>query len=603
MAYAFEKIMNQMDKDKANIFGDQQQQGGGGQQQAPQGTQGEVKTNIEGDISSGSGGTPRSYATPTQQNAGAQRAYEAAQKQPKAQGGMPAMSQTSANLTTADTKLQEEANKYVETGKADQNYSIPDADVEAAIGGDVDKRSKVATTISQTTPKPVKAWAPQTDYTVEDIENFKSTPGITGYLRSQYGPGYTAGQSVFDTGVIRSDPQFYETLRNLEGRQQDLTKKAAGYANQDTGVEATVAKAGKENLTTAQTAIKKFLTDQKAIIEGTQTKELEGFQGDVKAMNEDPAKRAVFVTEALKNPDIAKRIEEVKRERPDLAKYLTPEVMAAFGIDPTQFLKVTDPTGVTADSFYDDKEATRFNAIMGLLGQGGAAKVAGTRPGSVGSFGTEDYIKSILRGAEGKNTAADVEAMNKIQRIMEKLQATQGKYSTPVDPKIFANAAAGQVGREIEGNPNVDPNMIDINKFWKTAGSDNPLDFLSPEEAEILNAQYEELMDPTRVGAGRLYNVPNYSWDDAGYREALRQAVLAQKAGMPGPAPGPQQGPTRTRAQEDKETDPTKVLEEAERIYRETGGGTFIPQGVEFEKRRRQDLGTGIKDASKYVGR
>ena len=595
MAYAFEKIMNQMDKDKANIFGDQQQ-GGGGQQQAPQGTQGEVKSSIEGDISSGSGGTPRSYATPTQQNAGAQRAYEAAQKQPKAQGVMPAMSQTSANLTSADTKLQEEANKYVETGKTDQNYSIPDTDVEAAIGGDLEKRSKVATTISQTTPKPVKAWAPQTDYNIEDIENFKSTPGITGYLRSQYGPGYTAGQSVFDTGVIRSDPQFYETLRNLEGRQQDLTKKAAGYADQDTGVEATVAKAGKENLTTAQTAIKKYLADQKAIIEGDQTKELEGFQADVKGMTEDPAKRTAFVTEALKNPEINKRIEQVKRERPDLAKYLTPEVMAAFGIDPTQFLKVTDPTGVTADNFYDDKEATRFNAIMGLLGQGGAAKVAGARPGNVASFGTDDYLKSVFTGAEGKNTAADIEARDKIKRIMDKLYETQGRYSTPVDPRVWANSAAGQVEREM-GGTYIDPNTVDINQFFKTAGSDNPLDFVSPEEAEILNAQYDELMDPTRVGAGRLYNVPSYSWDDAGYREALRQAILAQRAGMPGPAAGPTQGPTRTRAQEDRETSPDKVIDKI--INTRDNLGREIS---DFDKQRQEDLKTGINDASRVVG-
>jgi len=599
MAYAFEKIMNQMENNKTNIFGGQQQQG---EAQPTQGTQGEVKSSIEGDISSGSGGSPKSFATPQQQNAGAQRAYEAAQKQPKAQGVMPAMSQTSANLTAADTKLQEEADKYVTTGKADQTYDIPDADVEAAIGGDADKRSKVATTISQTTPKPVKTWAPQTDYNIEDIENFKSTPGISGYLRSQYGPSYSAGQAVFDTGVLRSDPQFYDTLRNLEGRQQDLTKKAAGYANPDTGVEATVAKAGKENLTTAQTAIKKYLADQKAIIEGAQTKELEGFQGDVKAMSEDPAKRAAFVAESLKNPEISKRIEQVKRERPDLAKYLTPEVMAAFGIDPTQFLKVTDPTGVTADNFYDDKEATRFNAIMGLLGQGGAAKVAGTRPGSVGTFGTDDYLKSVFQGAEGKNTAADTAAKEQIKKIMDKLYETQGRYSTPVDPRVWANSAAGQVEREM-GGTYVDPNTVDINQFFKTTGSDNPLDFISPEEAEILNAQYDELMSPTRVGAGRLYNTPSYSWDDAGYREALRQAILSQRAGMPGPAPGPEQGPTRTRAQEDKETDTRKALEEAERIYRETGGGTFIPQGVEFEKRRRQDLQTGLKDASKYVGR
>lgn len=600
MAYAFEKIMNQMDKEKANIFGDQQQ-GGGGQNQAPQGTQGEVKSSIEGDISSGSGGTPRSYATPTQQNAGAQRAYEAAQKQPKAQGVMPAMSQTSANLTSADTKLQEEANKYVETGKTEQNYSIPDTDVEAAIGGDLNKRSKVATTISQAAPKPVKAWAPQTDYNIEDIENFKSTPGIAGYLRSQYGPSYTAGQSVFDTGVIRSDPQFYDTLRNLEGRQQDLTKKAAGFANQDTGVEATVAKAGKENLTAAQTAIKKYLAEQKAIIEGDQTKELEGFQADVKGMTEDPAKRTAFVNEALKNPDINKRIEQVKIERPDLAKYLTPEVMAAFGIDPTQFLKVTDPTSVTADSFYDDKEATRFNAIMGLLGQGGASKVAGTRPGSVGSFGTEDYLKSIFQAAEGANTSADVAAQGNINAILDRLLKTQGQYQTQVDPRTFANSAAGNVGREM--GQDIDPNLVDINQYFRTNNSDNPYDFLSPEDAEALNTNYEELMNPERFGAGRLYNQPNYTWDDAGYREALRQAILAQRAGMPGPTPGPEQGPTRTRAIEDRETDTRKALEEAERIYRETGGGTFIPQGVEFEKRRRQDLETGIKDASKYVGR
>jgi len=536
MAYAFEKIMNQMNNPKANIFGgDPNAQQGDSQVQSTQGTQGEVKSSIEGDISSGSGGSPKSFATPQQQNAGAQRAYEAAQKQPKAQGVMPAMSQTSANLTAADTKLQEEANKYVETGKADQTYDIPDADVEAAIGGDADKRSKVATTISQAAPKPVKAWAPQTDYNIEDIENFKSTPGISGYLRSQYGPSYSAGQAVFDTGVLRSDPQFYETLRNLEGRQQDLTKKATGYADQDTGVQAQVAKAGKENLTTAQTAIKKFLNDQKAIIEGAQTKELEGFQGDVKAMSEDPARRAAFVDESLKNPEISKRINEVKIERPDLAKYLTPEAMAAFGIDPASFLNVSSTAGITADNFFDEKEATRFNAIMGLLGQGGAAKVAGSKPAGPASFKTEDYIKALFGKASGINEAADTKAQGRKKEIVDRIVEAMGKFNAPLpDPRTFANASAGQVGREF-GFGDIDPNMVDINQFFKDLGPGygNPEEFLTEAEAIEMNQIAEELMDPTRYRAGGKAGAQRYTWDDAGYREALRQAIRGMP-GMPG---------------------------------------------------------------------
>jgi hypothetical protein len=172
---------------------------------------------------------------------------------------------------------------------------------------------------------------------------------------------------------------------------------------------------------------------------------------------------------------------------------------------------------------------------MGLLGQGGAAKVAGSKPAGPASFKTEDYIKALFGKASGINEAADTKAQGRKKEIVDRIVEAMGKYNAPLpDPRTFANASAGQVGREF-GRGDIDPNMIDINQFFKDLGPGygNPEEFLTEAEAIEMNQIAEELMDPTRYRAGGKAGAQRYTWDDAGYREALRQAIRGMP-GMPG---------------------------------------------------------------------
>jgi len=590
MAYAFEKIMNQIgDNDKANIFGGEPgQQNGGQQQNFAAGTGGQTKTTTDGDVSSGGGAggsvQKSSFVAQSPQNTGAQRAYEAAKAQPS--GSFAPMSQVSEKLGKAQTDLQDEANAYVKAGKDKQVYSIPNADIEKAISGDETARGAVSKTLSQTLPAPIEKFEPKTDYNLEEIETFKSTPGVARYLRSEYGPGYTAGQAMFDTGRLQSSPEYYNTLRSLEGRQQDLTKQAKALGAADTGVEAQVRKAGEENLTTAQKAIKKFLEDQQGALTTANQGELTTYLSDLEKLKGNP--NAVGQT-SLASSDASKRIQQVIKERPDLAKYLTPEVMATFGIDPGKFVNFADTTGLTADSFYNADEAKRFNSIMSLLGTGGAAKAAGILPASQSSFDTEKYLGNVFGAAEAKNTAADEAARAKIKSIEDKLAGLLNSQNTVPSANTYAIPEFWNAAKVAGYQGDFDPTLVDPNQYFKVDPvTGNPFEYATDQDAQELNAAYEELMNPTRVQAGARMGRPNFQWDSTGYKDAVMAALAARMRGEPAApqerviSPGPA----------NRETSPQRVIEAAEQGLEDIGYGTFVPQ---YKK--------AAKEGSKIVGR
>lgn len=580
MAYAFEKIMNQMgDNEKTNIFGGEPgQQGGGGSGQQQNFAAGTPKTSTDGDVSSGggSGGAVQksSFVAQSPQNAGAQRAYEAARSQPATT--LSPMSQVSQKLSQAQTALQDEANKYVQSGKESQKYDIPEADIEKAAAGDKTASAGISKTLSQTLPNPIARFEPKTDTNLEEIETFKSTPGVAGYLRSQYGPGYTAGQAMFDTQRLQSSPQFYQELRGLEGRQQDLTKQAAALGAQDTGVEAQVRAAGTANLTAAQKAIRDSLTGKKTALEGANQGELTTYLEDLAKLKANPSEVA---QKAVGASDASNRIAQVVKERPDLAKYLTPEVMATFGINPSQYVSFADPAALTADTFYDAAEAARFNQIMGLLGDGGAAKVAGAAPVQ-SSFNTDEYLKSVFGAAEGANTKADEVANAKVKAIQDKLAGLLGSQNNVPGVNTWAIPAFGSAASTLGYQGSYDPTLVDPNQFFQQDPiTTNPFDYATDQDAQELNAAYEELMNPTRIQAGNRMGRPNYRFDNEGYKDAVMAALEARMRGTPSaPINSPMQPGPRY-----PETSPNEVFQEF---------GKIVP-GIK----------KGIADAGRTVGR
>jgi hypothetical protein len=539
MAYAFEKIMNQMDQGKINVFGQQQGDSAAQANQGPSGGE-TTKTEAVGDASGGGGASaPRSNFAPdaaASRTVGAQRAFEASKTKAPVSLKTP-MSQVSQQISDASQALQDEANKYVTSQTAKQSYGIPKEDLDKAIAGDKDVGARVSSTLSKTQVDPVERFAPKTDYNIEDIEKFQSSPGIASYLRSQFGPSYTAGGAALDVGRLRAAPDFREGVQAMQAQQRALANRASELTGEK-GVESQVRETGQKALGGAQKDIREYLGKAQTDLDAANDLELQSWLKDVGALADPNSAQAQGLL-AGAQPNIQKRLDEVLAMRPELQKYMTPEAMAAFGFSPKDFIKGAQTGGITAANFYDAGEADRFNRIMGFQGTGGTAKTAGMRPQGLGDVDVEGYVNRAVGAASKRNEDADIAAQDAIKRIMG---STVGRRDTAIaNPGIKELAARARVG--LQRPEWIPEDIVDPTKFYsQNQVSGNEFDYLSPEDAAVLNQSYEELMDPRRVQGGRLYNTPAYNWDESGYQQAVRDA-LASMAGFP--APGrPASGPT-----------------------------------------------------------
>jgi hypothetical protein len=588
MAYAFDKIMSQMDN-KIDVFG-QPQQGGQNQGQVQSQSSGgsTPKTSTEGELGSGGGssgpsGGASATVSPQAGTQSSQLAFQAAQSQP--QSNFKPFRDIGDKIKANETALQEEADRYVAGEKAKQSYSVGTADIDKAVGGDADTSAKVGGLVSRKTIDPYADYK-QTDPYVADVEKFKSEPGLTGYFRSQYGPTYSRGQASFDIGRLQSDPNFYTNLRGLEGKQQDVLKKAAEFYDPEKGVQATVRKYGEEQLSAAQQAAKDYLNKLRGGIETTNQGELEAFNKKIEQLRNDPNVRAEAVRAGMADPGIQTGLQQAIAANPELGKYLTPQAIAAFGLNPADFAKIDDKT-YTAENFYDQDEANRFNRIQTMLGVGGTAKMAGLAPGAAATANdaanaaAKARIKEIMdnaaaRKAQGAERAGSINYNDIKNRSRE---ALVGKYS--------------REGRDLAGLQGVD-----IDKYFQGLPLDglNDEDFIDATQANDLNSAYEELMDPRRMNAGRFaegYNPANYTFDQVGYERALNAIGMA-----PPPAPPTFQASPMSEASGYREISPTKTLNEAGNFYKDVA---MAP--VTIAQAANEGAKKLTKSASRIVGR
>jgi len=551
MAYAFDKIMNMVDP-KIDVFGQSQPGGQGGQNQTQsQGGTGETKSTTDGDVSGGgtggttAGGASASVAPASTASMSSQAAFTAAQNQP--QSKFKPFADIGQKLKANETALQDEANTYVASQKAKQTYDIGDSDIDKAVAGDADAKAKASGLISKATINPFDKYEQKVNPYVSDLEKFKSEPGLTGYFRSLYGPGYSRGQASFDIGRLQSDPQYFSDLRGLQGTQQDLEKKAAGFFDPTTGAESQVDAYGKQNLASAKSRVGDYLSKLRGDLEGTNAGELKAYQDELEKLKTDAGYRGSKVAGGLADPGIKTSISQAIAANPELQKYLTPESIAAFGLNPADYAKLFSGE-LNADMFYDATEANRFNNINSILGVGGAGKVAGNRPGDAATFDTAGYSKAAIDRATGKNTAANEAARANIERLKGEIAARRARAQESQKgvnyDDIKSNLKNSMVGNYSRmGRDLGQLQAVDINPFFKGMGEDlsNDADFLTQEEADQWNAANEELMDSARLGAGRYsggYNPNNWTFDSTGYDAALAAIGMAPPPPPP-PTPPP----------------------------------------------------------------
>lgn len=539
MAYAFEKIMSLVDPEKTNIFaqaaGNQPQ--GQDQQNQPQTVQ---KTTTGSEIQGGGVGS-----TEAPKSSSASVAPLPAAPQTKAPK-ISALQDIGQKVTSAGQKLQEEATAYETSEKAKQNYDVSESDIQKGVEGAQEESNKIAQTLAKNTPD-VGAFKPSE--LKNETEILGSDAGLQRLYARQSSPRYTAGQSAYDVMLLNRNPEAQGEIRAVRGQQQAIRNKLKEYEDPEKGLQAGVQKYGQEKLDTSKKAIVNVLNKMSAAIESGNQAEADKWNQDLQRITSDPAAMRQYIQDqGFDINTLRPGFDYAGTIDPSMQKYLTPEMIASYGIDPSQYVNLAGPA--SAKDFMSDKEATQFNKIQSLLdkiqsllGRGGQAAIAGIPPSQLAKVDTKKLEDAVVAKAKAKNADEDKKAQQKIDEILGKANISVNKAKTLADQ--FAGQVrmqAGQTAGRIQG---LDPQLaggIDPMAYVSRNALPEQLDYLSPEDAAAMNAAYEELGLPTRVnpgryGQGQVYSPGNF--DASAYERDLNNLIAAINPPPPPPAPAP----------------------------------------------------------------
>lgn len=433
------------------------------------------------------------------------------------------------SLTMANQKLQDEANQYTSSQQAKQQYAVGNDDLEKAIGSqdpNSAERKKASELLNRQTINQVDMWKPQTDYEVEDSRLLNNDAGLQELASRGMGPRYTAGEAAFDVRALRKTPGFTNLIRQLQGQQQDLRSSA----EKDRAKE--IEDYGKQNLTTAQTGARNYLTQQESAIDAQNDAEAKSYNEQIAAL-----KASGIGKDKIDALEEQARQAALARLDPRYAR-----VAGGLGVDIDPYLSYSADQG--RDQFVDDSEARRFNSIMGLLGQGGPAKAAALPVGPQYSVNQDGLNNAMIQRIQMAREAEDNAQRAKLNEIMGGLHSAKDQRLKERDANAFNQALDTAYSTLQDGDsqrygisPQEIMNQINLRDYYNPGGGDwNDLDFADQGTAAEINAINADLGGGTAYGAGRNFTEGVNFKQDA-YRDAIMN-VLRNMGRLPEQAPG-----------------------------------------------------------------
>lgn len=393
MAYTFNRTLNLLNggDEKQNIF--RSEDGG----QAPQngtGSTGNIKTSVEGAVST----QPKSTGAGAQQ--ALQRSSLVAPKSAvlKANVGKvqapKATEEALGGIREAGANLQSEADKYV--SDASKTANLSEDVLNKAVTGDV-TASKDVTGLLGKNILQTEQFKPQTDIQIEQAGELSTPAGIQRTLAREADPEYTRGMGALDLSILGQSPDFAQTMEAIQRGQGELYSQADKSTKEATDKRL---KAEQESLAGAQGTARDWLTGKSTTItDEAKTKEkaydnqLAYYRGDY---NPTPEEKAAWDQE-LNDYIATQQAESYKQLSPyksfDYGQYITPEL--AGTVDPREYLNYISPDDTDYTQFLAQDQANQFNNIMALLGQGENV-TAGYAPKSMFGIDQGGYNQAML---------------------------------------------------------------------------------------------------------------------------------------------------------------------------------------------------------------
>ncbi len=565
MAYAYTELEDAMGQGQQNqnVFADQSQSQNPTQQQTQVGggqTSG-LKTNTEGDLTQGGGGSASNQPKSQSQVSTDQSNRNATSAAYKANIGK---TQTPAALAGVQTGIDQKsqglataAADYSAAQKGKQNYGLDTSILDQAIGNDQGSRAKTSELLNRTTANQADQFNAG-DLKVKDADLLQNEEGLKQLAARGQGPQYTPGMAAFDTMLLRRDPAFQSQSQNLQRQANDLAAKGTTEKER---LEKEANDYGSQNLLDSQRAAKTYLGNQSEAIKAENTKQAQAANDQLKALD----------VSGLKGKALADAKAKVKETLDaQFGKGRADEMLNSVQVNPDDYFKVA--SGYNADQFYSADDANRYNSINSLLGQGGPGVLESGALGDQYSVDQDALYNSLYNPASQGRMAKDVSGQAQLSKILADAQAradaddaTRQKripnYLSDLNAMggIFADDPALAAYKQY-ATPDT------INTFSSDYAAKNPLsqeylsdlganDVLSQSESDLLNSLSQDLGTGASYGVGKYANGgPADSLNPDSYKKALMEYLSGVKSTTDASSAAAQQAALRQAAELSKQT-------------------------------------------------
>jgi hypothetical protein len=495
MAYVFQNIMGQLGQDKdqqsqTNIFAE-----GQGSQDPSQGGEGaspgqQPKTSTEGDLSGAGGGTgTAAEGLPNDIRKQDSRAL----KRNIGKVSTPDFTNRIKNdLTTADQKLQQEADSYMSTAKTDADgYKLDDAALDKAVAGDMDAQTRIKSGITAE-KRDYEDFIPQTKTEYEDVTNLGSSQGLNALLGKEARGQLSGREIAFDRSVLERSPEFIAIREALQGQQSALSEKAGGYKeNKTTEAQKLIDESIKGAKDFATTGLQ---TRDKTLREMNQS-EADAINAERKKMRESGVPQEAIDRILGIKGQLAAEFDDTMR---------LDDLINSSDVDASKFLTFADDVGM--NDMVDENEAIRFNNIMMLLGNGGQSVIAGKGAGDAYTLderGVRDYVTG---DAQNRRVGLDTDLMSERDQILaaikERIGGENSLRSNQYD--AYKKAVIDDLRRQYEGNNNgYKFSNLNLDQFFSGPGQVGFDDLVSENDASRLNEIAKSLGSQETYKAGK----------------------------------------------------------------------------------------------------
>lgn len=441
-----------------------------------------------------------------------------------------ALEDIQTQLTANNQRLQDEANKYVSTGKTKQSYAVDNASIDAAVKPSNDKTSfnNVLSLLNTNTIKPVDEFSTP-DVNVSDVGLLANDEGLKRVVARGQDPNYNEGMAAFDVRALHKTPGFNENVAALNNQQEALRNAA----NEKAGtLKKEVEDYGVSQLAGAQKSAKDYLGNRSSMLQSGNEDEARSYNAalsgmDLRGASEGDVKKAIDTAHA-----------NMLQQNRYADRFIDPN-----SVDAMNYLK--KGSNLDASNFVSSDEAAQYNNIMALLGTGGESwSESIPHPDASKNYAFdasqyEDELRNKALSGYGQyesKTLSDIAAMK--DAAQRKADEEDALYLASVGEQGSPDWLRNQAQQAYQGsdfykdlNPSYDPSMIDPTQYSMAAPSQDLgwQNVLSEVDAAKMNELARTIGGQDNYQGTNYQRSSPYGFDKSRYLNDLKQKLSDTK--------------------------------------------------------------------------